>query len=200
MKEKFMALPEALQKQLIIRFGAGSVFLILTILILVLYKDVYLLIPCLVFAAFFYVNGIYVWHTVTENRYIILEGLCSSVDKTPLRKRVKNIYLETEAGTVKIVIRQCIKQMEKGDNIRVYISKHTPVYEHDQCKVLCSYLALEKMRKGNNNYDSREFTGAAGRNLIHEHSDKDGHMDCDTQKVYLALELAKTELLQTQSS
>lgn len=53
MKEKFMALPEALQKQLIIRFGAGSVFLILTILILVLYKDVYLLIPCLVFAAFF---------------------------------------------------------------------------------------------------------------------------------------------------
>ena len=26
MKEKFMALPEALQKQLIIRFGAGSVF------------------------------------------------------------------------------------------------------------------------------------------------------------------------------
>lgn len=29
------------------------------------------------------------------------------------------------------------------------------------------------------------------RNLIHEHSDKDGHMDCDTQKVYLALELAK---------
>ena len=164
MKEKFMALPEALQKQLIIRFGAGSVFLILTILILVLYKDVYLLIPCLVFAAFFYVNGIYVWHTVTEDRYIILEGLCSSVDKTPLRKRVKNIYLETEAGTVKIVIRQCIKQMEKGDNIRVYISKHTPVYEHDQCKVLCSYLALEKMRKGNNNYDSREFTGAAGRN------------------------------------
>ena len=200
MKEKFMALPEALQKQLIIRFGAGSVFLILTILILVLYKDVYLLIPCLVFAAFFYVNGIYVWHTVTENRYIILEGLCSSVDKTPLRKRVKNIYLETEAGTVKIVIRQCIKQMEKGDNIRVYISKHTPVYEHDQCKVLCSYLALEKMRKGNNNYDSREFTGAAGRNQIHEHSDKDGHMDCDTQKVYLALELAKKELLQTQSS
>lgn len=38
------------------------------------------------------------------------------------------------------------------------------------------------------------------RNLIHEHSDKDGHMDCDTQKVYLALELAKKELLQTQSS
>lgn len=66
-------------------------------------------------------NGIYVWHTVTENRYIILEGLCSSVDKTPLRKRVKNIYLETEAGTVKIVIRQCIKQMEKGI-ISEYIS------------------------------------------------------------------------------
>ena len=38
------------------------------------------------------------------------------------------------------------------------------------------------------------------RNLIHEHSDKDGHMDCDSQKVYLALELAKKELLQTQSS
>ena len=38
------------------------------------------------------------------------------------------------------------------------------------------------------------------RNLIHEHSDKDGQMDCDTQKVYLALELAKKELLQTQSS
>lgn len=164
MKEKFMDLPEALQKQLIIRFGAGSVFLILTILILVLYKDIYLLIPCLVFAAFFYVNGIYVWHTVTGNRYIILEGLCSSVDKTPLRKRVKNIYIETETGTVKIVIRQCIKQMEKGDTVRVYISKNTPVYEHDQCKVLCSYLALEKMRKGESNYDSREFIGAAGRN------------------------------------
>ena len=75
MKEKFMALPEALQKQLIIRFGAGSVFLILTILILVLYKDVYLLIPCLVFAAFFYVNGIYVAHCYRKQVYHIRRSM-----------------------------------------------------------------------------------------------------------------------------
>lgn len=59
MKERFKRLPEALQKQVIYRLGAGVIFLLCTILILIFFRDIYLLLPALCFAVFFILNGLW---------------------------------------------------------------------------------------------------------------------------------------------
>ena len=59
MKERFKRLPEALQKQVIYRLGAGVIFLLCTILILIFFRDIYLLLPALCFAIFFILNGLW---------------------------------------------------------------------------------------------------------------------------------------------
>lgn len=57
MKEKFQKLPPALQKQILIRFGASVLSLLLLIIVALLYRDLYLCISFLLFGAVFGVAG-----------------------------------------------------------------------------------------------------------------------------------------------
>lgn len=136
MKERFKRLPEALQKQVIYRLGAGVIF----------FRDIYLLLPALCFAVFFILNGLWVFFETDAGKYVVVEGRCTGIERTPLRKRIKNIHIETDDITVKVIVKQRMKQLAIGDNIRVYVFEKTPVYDQEQCKLLCSYLALEKTR------------------------------------------------------
>ena len=67
-----------------------------------------------------------------------------------------------ETDTVKVIVKQRMKQLAIGDNIRVYVFEKTPVYDQEQCKLLCSYLALEKTRRESENGDSRGFIADSG--------------------------------------
>ena len=69
MKERFKRLPEALQKQVIYRLGAGVIFLLCTILILIFFRDIYLLLPALCFAVFFILNGLWVFFETDAGKY-----------------------------------------------------------------------------------------------------------------------------------
>lgn len=163
MKERFKRLPEALQKQVIYRLGAGVIFLLCTILILIFHRDIYLLLPSLCFAVFFVLNGLWVFLEIDAGKYVVVEGCCTGIERTPLRKRIKNIHIETDDITVKVIVKQRMKQLAIGDNIRVYVFEKTPVYDQEQCKLLCSYLALEKTRREMGNGDSRGFIADSGR-------------------------------------
>ena len=57
MKERFKQLPEALQRQVMIRAVGGIVFLILFIVIQLSFGDIYLSLPCLLFGLVTIVNG-----------------------------------------------------------------------------------------------------------------------------------------------
>lgn len=90
MKERFKRLPEALQKQVIYRLGAGVIFLLCTILILIFFRDIYLLLPALCFAVFFILNGLWVFFETDAGKYVVVEDgaqelkgrRCVSVSKT----------------------------------------------------------------------------------------------------------------------
>ena len=155
MKERFKRLPEALQKQVLYRLGAGMLFLLSAILILIFFGDIYLLLPALCFAVFFILNGLWVFFEIDAGKYVVVEGRCTGIERTPLRKRIKNIYMETGNITVKVIVKQRMKQLAVGDSIKVYVFEKTPVYDQEQCKLLCSYLALEKTRRESGNGDSR---------------------------------------------
>ena len=57
MKERFKQLPEPLQQQVIRRFVVAVVFVLLFFITLFGFWDVYLFLPCLLFAGFFIVNA-----------------------------------------------------------------------------------------------------------------------------------------------
>ena len=125
--------------------------------------SIYLLLPSLCFAIFFVLNGLWVFLEIDAGKYVVVEGCCTGIERTPLRKRIKNIHIETADATVKVIVKQRMKQLAIGDNIRVYVFEKTPVYDQEQCKLLCSYLALEKTRREMGNGDSRGFIADSGR-------------------------------------
>ena len=62
MKERFKQLPEPLQQQVIRRFAIAIVFVLLFFITLFGFWDVYLFLPCLLFAGFFIVKASGVVH------------------------------------------------------------------------------------------------------------------------------------------
>ena len=80
-----------------------------------------------------------------EGKYVALTGICTELEKSPLRRRIKNVYLQNDQHRVKIASPQGrMKNLRVGDELTVYISDNTPVYEMDGYKVICSILALGK--------------------------------------------------------
>ena len=69
----------------------------------------------------------------------------TEIEKTGLRRKVKDIYVKEDQFTVRIV-RPSIKlrSLNVGDRITIYLADNAPVYEMDGCKVICNTLAVEK--------------------------------------------------------
>lgn len=96
MKERFKQLPEPLQQQMIRRFAIAIVFVLLFFITLFGFWDVYLFLPCLLFAGFFIVNALRLFYTCIRGDYISVSGTCVQVETTAIRKRVKSLTLEYE--------------------------------------------------------------------------------------------------------
>lgn len=59
MRERFGKLPQALQKQVLFRSVGSALFWSLFIIILISFRDIYLLLPCLLLAG--YLTGSSIW-------------------------------------------------------------------------------------------------------------------------------------------
>ncbi len=147
MRDKFKKLPEALQKQVIMRLGAAALSLLLTVVVIALYRDLYLSLAFVLFSLFFGISGTVLFIRATDGKYIEIEGQCTKVERTPIRKRPKTIYLEADPHTVKLQVRDRLKKVSVGDTAIVYVSESTPVYQEEGCQILSGYLAME-IRKG----------------------------------------------------
>lgn len=122
MKEKFQKLPPALQKQILIRFGASVLSLLLLIIVALLYRDLYLCISFLLFGAVFGVAGGLLLFRSFAGRYVLVEGVCQQVEQTAIRKKTKSIYFTTEPYVVKVRLRHRLKEIAVGDHIAVFVS------------------------------------------------------------------------------
>lgn len=152
MKEKFKGLPAALQKQIILRLAACALSLLLLVVTLVVYGDLYLCLPFAVFCLFFGAFGVLLLFRAINGKFVVVEGQCSKVERTAIRKKSKIIYFVSEPHSVKLPVRHRIKNLEVGDLVLVYVSENTPVYQEEGFQVLSGYLALE-IRKGSDGND-----------------------------------------------
>ena len=89
------------------------------------------------------VNGGLLFYNGTEGNFISVRGVCRQIETTGIRKRIRNLYIDTEPYILKLPVRQRIRNLDKGDTIIVYLSEKTPVYEQDNGYMICSYYALE---------------------------------------------------------
>lgn len=154
MKEKFYSLPKPLQKQILIRSGAGMVFLLLLVIILICFHDLYFCLPCLLLSGFLLINGGCLLYSGSKGSYIRIQGTCEQIEAFGIRKRIRSIRIAFDGYTVKIPVRQRMKRLSTGDTVIVYLSEKTPVYEQDGEYMVCSYYALET-EKGCNQVGSK---------------------------------------------
>ena len=143
MKDGFKRLPQALQRQVVIRLAAGAGFILMFLAVQLGLGDIYLSLPCLFFGGVMIVNGSLLFYNGVKGNFIRVQGVCRQVETAGIRKRIRNICIGTELYTIKMPIRHRIRNLDKGDTVIVYLSEKTPVYEQENGYMVCSYYALE---------------------------------------------------------
>ena len=103
MKDKFRQFPKVLQKQILIRLTAGIVSLLMLVIILLYRGGLELMFPCIGFSAVFFISALQLYARCDEKNYVVIRGTCTEIEKTGLRRKVKDIYVKEDQFTVRIV-------------------------------------------------------------------------------------------------
>ena len=145
MLQVFKIMPGALQKQLLIRLGLGALFAVILIALFTTTCDPFLWLPCAGAAVFFALSAFLLLRRVVLGEYIVVDGKCAEVRTTALKRRVKFIVLQTDAGSLKVTLHGQRRKIAIGASIRLYIAKNSLIYEQNSSQALYSYIALEIM-------------------------------------------------------
>lgn len=146
MKEKLKGLPMAIRKQVIIRYGAAAVSLILLVISLLMAEDPYLPLSLALIFAFFLFSASQLLYLALSSHLIEISGECIRLERTPIRRRPKALYLQVEAQVVRLQITGKQRDVDAGDQVTVYVSDNAPVYENEGCQQLSGYLAISIQR------------------------------------------------------
>ena len=143
MKELLKDVPTILKKQIFKRIGIAIVFALLGVVTWMASKEFLFALPCLVAMAVLIVSGLGVLFVAITKRYIIVSGECVDVEYTRILKRTKAVFLQTDYGVVKLLIRGKRTKAELGSSVRCYIASNSSVYEYDDVKTVGDYYAVE---------------------------------------------------------
>lgn len=146
MKEKLKELPMAIQKQVIIRYGAAAVSLILLVISLLMAEDPYLPLSLALIFAFFLFSASQLLYLALAGHLVDICGECTRIERTPIRRRLKAIYLQVGTQVVRLQITGKQRDVEPGDLVTVYASGSAPVYESEGYQQLGGYLAINIQR------------------------------------------------------
>lgn len=143
MFKKVRTLPAPIRMQITVRFSFSVVFLGVFLCILIFTRDFILSFPCLVIGAFLLVNSAVVYYRGTRNKFIAVNGICTDVEYTRIRKKIKYIYIQVGEMSVRFPVRKRVRKLSIGDGITLYLPESTRVYEKDGCLVIFDYYAWE---------------------------------------------------------
>ena len=144
MKKAFLEIPRPLQKQILLRLLGAVLGLFLLILFLIVYKDWRFWIPCVILTVMCLASAGTLFFRCVLGKYVVVEGICTDIDKSLIRKRIKAIYIRNDQFSIKIVNAKRIRNLSIGDTVTVYVADNSAVYDVDGVKVICYYLAMTK--------------------------------------------------------
>ena len=142
MKARILSLPGALQTQILRRAAACASSLALFALSLIVYGDLWLCLSFVAFAAVFAAMTALLLRRCLSGQYIAVSGVCLSVERTGLRRRVKSLDVSAPPHTVKCLPRGRLSGIAVGDTVTLYIAASAPVYERDGCLLIYGCLAI----------------------------------------------------------
>ena len=143
MKARILSLPGALQTQILRRAAACASSLALFALSLIVYGDLWLCLSFVAFAAVFAAMMALLLRRCLSGQYVAVSGVCLSVERTGLRRRVKSLDVSAPPHTVKCLPRGRLSGIAVGDTVTLYIAANAPVYECDGCLLLDGCMAIE---------------------------------------------------------
>ena len=144
MKKAFLEIPRPLQKQILLRLLGAVLGLFLLILFLIVNKDWRFWTPCVVLTVMCLASAGTLFFRCVLGKYVVVEGICTDIDKSLIRKRIKAIYIRNDQFSIKIVNAKRIRNLSIGDTVTVYVADNSAVYDVDGVKVICYYLAMTK--------------------------------------------------------
>lgn len=147
MKEKFLSIPEVMRKQILLRLGGSGVGIAMLLIVLAYEGDWRFLIPCIALSILCFGATAALYDRCLQGKFVVVTGTCSEIERVPLRRRIKALYLRNELHNIKLVGVRRIKNLVIGDSVTVYIADDSAVYEIDGYQVVCNYLAIEKGTK-----------------------------------------------------
>lgn len=143
MKALFLSLLGALQAQILRRAAACVASVLLFALALMVYGDLWLCLSFAAFAAVFAAMTALLLRRCLSGHYVAVSGVCLSVGRTGLRRRVKSLTVSAPPHTVKCLPRGKLSGIAVGDTVTLYIAENTPVYERGGCMLLDGCMAIE---------------------------------------------------------
>ena len=146
MKEKFKQIPYALRKQILLRCAGAGLSSAMLLFVLVYSRDWRFFIPCVVVAILCIVSSVLLFSRCVREKYVVITGVCTEVERTSIRKRIKALHLQTEEHCVRLVGIRGLRSLSIGETLSLYVADNTPVYSVEGSNVICNYIALEKAR------------------------------------------------------
>lgn len=146
MKDVFDQIPGPLRKVILMRLTASGAAFLMLICILIFHGEWKYAVPCIAVAIVFFIAGVQMLADCSEKKYITIKGICSEVERTGMRKRIKSICMKQGDLAVKLPHPELYsKSLNAGDHLVVYVAIGAPVYEVDGYHVICSTLAIGKV-------------------------------------------------------
>lgn len=147
MKEKFLSIPAVLRKQILLRLGGAMAGVAMLVIVLAYRGDWRFLIPCIALSILCFGAAASLYDRCLQGKFVTVTGTCSEIERVPLRRRIKAIYLRNDCHSIKLMGVRRIKNLVVGDSVTFYIADDEAVYEIDGYQVVCNYLAIEKEPK-----------------------------------------------------
>lgn len=155
MKARILSLPGALQAQILRRAAACAACLALFALTIMVYGDLWLCLSFAAFAAVFAAMTALLLRRCLSGQYVAVSGVCLSIERTGLRRRVKSLTVSAPPHTVKCLPRGKLSGIAVGDTVTLYVAASAPVYERDGGLLLDGCMAIE-FTKGCSNGELNE--------------------------------------------
>lgn len=145
MKECIKELPEPFRGRILERFTVGSAGAFLLLVALVSGGGWTVCVLCTAVTVLGLYGGIsLLWEGIAK-RYVVLEGICTGIERTKPGRDGYVVWLHENGAAIKIISRgQRLKGLSAGDTLAVYIAEDTPVYDMGQYKVAGSCLVIER--------------------------------------------------------
>lgn len=143
MKARFFLLPGALQTEILRRVAACAACLVLSTIILIACGDLWLCLPFAAFTVVFAAISLLLLKRCLSGQYVALIGVCLTVERTRLRRRVKLLTISSPPHIVKCLPGGKVCGIDAGDTVTLYIASSAPVYYRGGYLFVSSCIAID---------------------------------------------------------